>query len=72
MLIYRNNFKISLYTALSNSTIINSSENQNEKQNSPFLTVDCFRPKQTVNMERTNGEQVQNRYGSDYMNIAFL
>lgn len=70
MLIYTDN--LSLYTTSSSSTIINSLKNLNEKQNGPFLTVDHFWPRQTANMERTNGEQMQNRHASDYMNIAFF
>lgn len=35
LLIYTNNFEISLYTTLSDGTIIDSLKNQNENQNSP-------------------------------------
>lgn len=60
MLIYTNNFKIIWYTTLSNSTIINSLKNQNEKQNSPFLTVDHFRPnnKYGAHKWRTDAKQI--------------
>lgn len=69
MLIYMNNFEISLYTTLSNSTIINSLKNQNENQNRSFPTKTN---KKWIWTAHGNSEQMQNRYDSDYMNIAFL